>query len=227
MESSVAEKEDISTTGQQNNHNEVIDDLQNQVSSLEIRLKQARNQNQELEQQLASFERENLQLRQQEKTAGASVQPDYEATRDSEALRRTAERTLNKLKVGMQSSAGKAIDAFIKELRHLEKPKASHTTAASLVKEAYKRYEESGFVHTDVYENALRQIACLCGFKLLQDIKKKNFYITPKDDRGQRLVTSSSIGGIVEFLSSQPLLSPEASAIATSTSYFQLPPTSW
>lgn len=33
---------------------------------------------------------------------------DYEAVRD---------RTLNKLKVGKQSTAGKAIDTFIKELR--------------------------------------------------------------------------------------------------------------
>ena len=33
---------------------------------------------------------------------------DYEAVRD---------RTLNKLKVGRQSAAGKAIDAFIKELK--------------------------------------------------------------------------------------------------------------
>jgi predicted 2-oxoglutarate/Fe(II)-dependent dioxygenase YbiX len=128
------------------------------------------------------------------------------------------DRTLNKLKVGRQSTSGKAIDAFIKELRHLEKPKVVRTTAASLVKEAYKRYEESKFVHTDVYENALRQIALQCGFKLLQDIKKTIFYITPKDDRGQTLVTSSSIGGIVEFLSSQPLLEPEASAITTSNS---------
>ncbi|MHC5938987.1 hypothetical protein [Nostoc sp.] len=41
---------------------------------------------------------------------------DIDSIRDSEALRRTAERTLNKLKVGRQSSAGKAIDAFIREL---------------------------------------------------------------------------------------------------------------
>ncbi|MHC5860889.1 tudor domain-containing protein [Nostoc sp.] len=112
--------------------------------------------------------------------------------------------------MGRQSAAGKAIDAFIKELRHKELPASVRTTAASLVKQAYKRYEETGFVHTDVYENALRQIALQCGFKLLQDIKKKIFYITPKDDQRQRLITSSSIGGIVEFLSSQPLLSPEA-----------------
>lgn len=59
--------------------------------------------------QIRELERENQQLRQQPQTAGVSVQPDYEATRD---------RTLNKLKVGKQSTAGKAIDAFIKELKH-------------------------------------------------------------------------------------------------------------
>lgn len=39
------------------------------------------------------------------------------STRDSEALRRTADRTLTKLKMGRQSTAGKAIDAFIRELQ--------------------------------------------------------------------------------------------------------------
>lgn len=199
MESSVAEKEDISTTGQQNNHNEVIDDLQNQVSSLEIRLKQARNQNQELEQQLANVERENQQLRTELQTAGASVQPDYQTTRD---------RTLNKLKVGSQSTAGKAIDAFIKQLQHQEKLKPT-TTAASLVTEAYKRYEQGKFVHTDVYENALFEIASKCGLKMFRDIKGKTFYITPQNNWGEKLVTSSSIGGMAEFLSTQSLLKPQ------------------
>ncbi len=54
---------------------------------------------------IQELERENQQLRQQ--TAGNFAQPDYEATRD---------RTLTKLKMGRQSSAGKAIDAFVKEL---------------------------------------------------------------------------------------------------------------
>ncbi|MBN4002207.1 hypothetical protein [Nostoc sp. LPT] len=58
---------------------------------------------------ITELENENQQLRQQLQTAGASVQPDYEAIRD---------RTLNKLKVGKQSTAGKAIDAFIKEIMH-------------------------------------------------------------------------------------------------------------
>lgn len=57
--------------------------------------------------QIRELERENQQLRQQPQTAGTFVQPDYEAIRD---------RTLNKLKVGKQSTAGKAIEAFIKEL---------------------------------------------------------------------------------------------------------------
>ncbi|MCF2146008.1 hypothetical protein IQ276_005970 [Desmonostoc muscorum LEGE 12446] len=56
---------------------------------------------------MTDVERENQQLREQLVSAGKSLQPDYEAIRD---------RTLNKLRVGKQSTAGKAIDAFIKEL---------------------------------------------------------------------------------------------------------------
>ena len=56
---------------------------------------------------IQELERINWQLRQQLQTASASLAPDYEATRD---------RTLAKLKVGKQSTVGKAIDAFIKEI---------------------------------------------------------------------------------------------------------------
>ncbi|MEH2201891.1 hypothetical protein [Nostoc sp.] len=113
--------------------------MQAEVESLEIRLKHSREEKKVLEQRfeelaeeladveqendilsdgtvlkrrlerILELENENQQLRQQEKTTSASVQPDYEATRD---------RTLSKLKVGKQSTAGKAIDAFIKELKH-------------------------------------------------------------------------------------------------------------
>ncbi|MBD2535310.1 hypothetical protein H6G97_40300 [Nostoc flagelliforme FACHB-838] len=135
MESPVAES-DISTTGPQNN--QVIDDLQNQVGGLEIRLKQALKQKRELEQQLADVEREkdilrdetvikrqtkqlreleseNQRLRLELQITANSVEP--ESVRDRELLSQTAVRTLKKLKVGKQSTAGKAIDAFIKELQ--------------------------------------------------------------------------------------------------------------
>lgn len=59
--------------------------------------------------QIRELERENQQLRLEPQTASASLAPDYEAIRD---------RTLNKLKVGKQSTAGKAIEYFIKELKH-------------------------------------------------------------------------------------------------------------
>ncbi|MHC5827656.1 MAG: hypothetical protein ACYT04_70185, partial [Nostoc sp.] len=99
IESPVAEEN--SATGQPSNiestvaNNEIIDQLQERI----------RNQDEKLEQ----AETENQQLREQLQTVSQSLQPDYEATRD---------RTLNKLKVGKQSTAGKAIDAFIKELKH-------------------------------------------------------------------------------------------------------------
>lgn len=43
-----------------------------------------------------------------QKKVSNSLAPDYEATRD---------RTLDKLRMGRQSAAGKAIEAFIKELQ--------------------------------------------------------------------------------------------------------------
>ena len=99
--------EENSATGQKSNYdstanNQVIDDLQNQVSSLEIRLKYSRKEKKGLEQQLADverenniltkdgtvlnrrleqireLERENQQLRTELQTPSASVQPDYE-----------------------------------------------------------------------------------------------------------------------------------------------------
>lgn len=58
--------------------------------------------------QIRELERENQQLRTElQKPVGNSLAPDYEAVRD---------RTLAKLKMGRQSPAGKAIQAFIKEL---------------------------------------------------------------------------------------------------------------
>ncbi len=99
-------------------NSETIDQLQSQVMSLETSLKISRKEEKELEQileklvkELADVKRENDTLtdRQRLQTTGNFAQPDYEAARD---------RTLNKLKVGKQSTAGKAIDAFIKELKH-------------------------------------------------------------------------------------------------------------
>ncbi len=104
--------------------------MQAEVKSLETRLKHSHKEKKELEQQLADVERENnilkdgtvlnrrleqirelenenQQLRQQ--TAGASVQPDYQAIRN---------RTLDKLKMSKGSTGGMIIDAFIEELKH-------------------------------------------------------------------------------------------------------------
>ncbi|MEH2394124.1 MAG: hypothetical protein V7K21_21485 [Nostoc sp.] len=99
-------------------NSETIDQLQSKVMSLESDLKFSRNEQNELGQaleklmeELADVKRENdiLKDRQQLQATGNFAQPDYEAARD---------RTLNKLKVGQQSTAGKAIQAFTKELTH-------------------------------------------------------------------------------------------------------------
>ncbi|WP_442946622.1 hypothetical protein, partial [Nostoc sp. 'Peltigera malacea cyanobiont' DB3992] len=63
----------------------------------------------EREEYIQALDKNIWQLRQQLQTTGNFAQPDYEAARD---------RALAKLKVGKQSTAGKAIDAFIKELKH-------------------------------------------------------------------------------------------------------------
>ncbi|MEH2399671.1 hypothetical protein [Nostoc sp.] len=97
-------------------NSETIDQLQEKVMNLESSLKISRNKEKELDElleelmkELANVERENdtLKDRQQLQTTGNFAQPDYEAACD---------RTLNKLKVGKQSTAGKAIDVFVKEL---------------------------------------------------------------------------------------------------------------
>ncbi len=83
-------------------------ELQKNIENLEIQLTLARKQKKQLEQRLADVEQENLELQQlPTKEMGNSVQPNYEVVRD---------RVLNRLRLGRQSQAGKALDAFIKEL---------------------------------------------------------------------------------------------------------------
>ncbi|PHM07390.1 hypothetical protein CK516_27345 [Nostoc sp. 'Peltigera malacea cyanobiont' DB3992] len=60
------------------------------------------------------LQQENSEL---QKKIGNSLASDIDSIRDSEALRRTADRVLAKLKMGRQSTSGKAIDAFIRELQ--------------------------------------------------------------------------------------------------------------
>jgi len=125
VESPVAEE--LEATGQQKDESNVTDDselnqlrnqvseLQNQVSelqktieNLEIQLMLGRKQKKELEQRLAHVEQENLELQQlPRKEMGNLVEPNYEVVRD---------RVLNRLRLGRQSQAGKALDAFIKEV---------------------------------------------------------------------------------------------------------------
>ena len=104
-------------------------ELQNKVKSYEEQLQKANEMNQEFvelkfehwittenlrikSEQLQHTQTENQRLKQEndklQKQLGNSLQPNYEALRS---------RTLNKLKVGSQSAAGKAIDAFIRELK--------------------------------------------------------------------------------------------------------------
>lgn len=87
--------------------------LRTKITQLTEELEQLRSHSQQLQQ-------ENSELHI---LLGNSVAPDYEATRD---------RTLAKLKMGKQSAVGKAIDAFIKELRHLK----TASTAASVADKA-------------------------------------------------------------------------------------------
>lgn len=74
----------------------------------ELRFEREKLQQAQAENQTLTQENSQLHEKLQTVTVGNSNQPDYESLRD---------RTLNKLKVGKQSSAGKAIDAFIRELK--------------------------------------------------------------------------------------------------------------
>ncbi|MEH1903087.1 MAG: hypothetical protein V7L04_17155 [Nostoc sp.] len=76
--------------------------------ALKASLKYCHERNQNLQEGLKELIEENQQLMQQLQTTGNFAQPDYEAARD---------RALARLKTGRQSTAGKAIDGFIKELK--------------------------------------------------------------------------------------------------------------
>lgn len=76
---------------------------QHWLTTEELRIKREQLQQAETDNQRLLLENQKLQ-----NNLGNSLQPDYEAARD---------RTLKKLKVGRQSSPGKAIDAFIRELK--------------------------------------------------------------------------------------------------------------
>ncbi|HYX16838.1 MAG TPA: hypothetical protein VE944_21305 [Nostoc sp.] len=62
-----------------------------------------------MQNEVKKLEKDNQQLKEHLASVGKPLQPDYEATRD---------RALAKLKMGKQSTSGKAIEAFIKELKH-------------------------------------------------------------------------------------------------------------
>ena len=109
-----------------------MQETSNQIQQLRSEIKTVKSDNQKLHEQL-QIAREELQKRVSNSLAQSPVPlstsvdtpVDMNSTRDSEALRRSADRVLAKLKVGRQSTAGKAIDAFIKELRHLETAKSA------------------------------------------------------------------------------------------------------
>ena len=85
-----------------------VSELQKTIENLEIQLMFLSKQKKELERKLADVEQENLEFQQlQTKEMGNSVEPNYEVVRD---------RVLNRLRLGKQSQAGKALDAFIKEI---------------------------------------------------------------------------------------------------------------
>ncbi|PHJ56375.1 hypothetical protein VF14_35080 [Nostoc linckia z18] len=77
------------------------------LTTEELRIKN--EQLQQAETAIQRLKQENLEL---QKEVGNSLAPDYSAIRD---------RVLTKLKIGRQSTAGKAIDTFI---RQLQKPSA-------------------------------------------------------------------------------------------------------
>lgn len=119
------------------------------------------------------------------------MQPDYEATRDY---------TLTKLKMGRQSAAGKAIDAFIKELAKLsmpntQSPDLGNLAVGLLVDLAIAEWRQH---KTEMrYFEDLRRIAKLCGYQLFQTTKGYE----AKDIVADKFVfTTGEMGAIVEWL---------------------------
>lgn len=165
------------------------------LTTEELRIKN--EQLQQASTEIQQLKQENLELQKQ---VGNSLAPDYEATRDSEALRRTAERTLSKLKMGRQSAAGKAIDAFIKELAKLPMPNTQSLDLGNLgvgflvdlaIAELRQHQTETR------YFEDLRRIAKLCGYQLFRTTKG---YEAKDITSNEFVFTTGEIGAIVEWL---------------------------
>lgn len=116
-----------------------VSELQKTIENLEIQLTLGRKQKKELEQRLANIEQENHdylhgeamqtvvhKLQQAEEEVELLKQENAELHKELgnyqqpmlalPNLEEIRARTLNRLKVGRQSQAGKALDAFIKDL---------------------------------------------------------------------------------------------------------------
>lgn len=145
--------------------------------------------------QLQQAETENQRLKQEnselQKQIGNSIPPDYEAIRD---------RTLSKLKMGRQSAAGKAIDAFIKELAKLPMPNTQSLDLGNLgvgflvdlaIAELRQHQTETR------YFEDLRRIAKLCGYQLFRTTKG---YEAKDITSNEFVFTTGEIGAIVEWL---------------------------
>lgn len=137
--------------------------------------------------------------------------PDYQQLR---------ERTLNKLKMGRQSAAGKAIDAFIKELEKPHPtpaftavPKAIEPpcgTAALLVDEAIKMLNSGTYYNREHFFDDLEQIAQRCGYSLFKEVEglgtsKEKWFLTPKNNRGQKLFRTGNHYDLADWLRKQDL----------------------
>jgi hypothetical protein len=142
----------------------------------------------------------SLEDRQVSEETRPEDRPNHEAMRDSEALRRTADRTLSKLKMGRQSAAGKAIDVFIKELAKLpmpntQPPDLGNLAVGLLVDLAIAEWRKH---KTEMrYFEDLRRIAKLCGYQLF----KTTIGYEAKDITTNKFVfNTGEIGAIVEWL---------------------------
>lgn len=115
-----------------------------------------------------------------------------------EAIR---DRILNKLKVGRQSSAGKAIDAFIKELQKL-----SPTESASRLNPAINLLVDLAIAEWKQHQRSLRyfedlrRIGTMCGYRLFETSKGYE----AKDIATDKFIFSTgNLGDVVEWLRSQ------------------------
>ncbi len=153
----------------------------------------------EINRELVELRNENWQLYEQVRIRDEQIQINATMPR----LAEIRSRTLNKLKVGRQSTAGKAIDAFIREMEKaspLQAPQTDSGNAAInlLVDLACADFEKHKTER--MFFDDLNRILRLCGVRLLRDGDK--YRVTDDQKWDLTIIRVSNIRAVAEYLRS-------------------------